>query len=162
MAPGIQIQPIRATILLWSSTLQGLAAAPSPRCKAPSPTTPLEGGCFVSAFSPCLAPPRRPGPRVSGWGRGQGEGTRQEHSPGSQQAPGKRKHTRGHCCGDHGELTQGRTAAWVRSCSGHSQGRTELPAPFPPARGRQSEPSSLPRGPSHPPPAGHAVRTSTT
>lgn len=54
--------------------MRGLAAALSPPCKALSPTTPLEGGCFVSAFSSCLAVAHRPGPKVRGWGRGQGKG----------------------------------------------------------------------------------------
>lgn len=93
-----------------------------------SPTTPLEGGCFVSAFSPCLAAAHRPGPRVRGWGRGQSEGTRQEGSPGRWRAQGKQKHTRGHCHGGgQGRVTQGQTSAWVRSCSGQHRA-------FPPPR----------------------------
>lgn len=55
----------------------------SPRCEALSPTTSLNGGSFVSAFTSCLAAPHRPGPRVVGWDRGQGKGISQEGSPWS-------------------------------------------------------------------------------
>lgn len=49
---GPKPRPTRATILLWSYALQGFTAALSPRCEPLSLTTSLEGGCFVSAFTP--------------------------------------------------------------------------------------------------------------
>lgn len=38
-------------VVLWSYALQGFTAALSPRREPCSPTTHLEGGCFVSAFT---------------------------------------------------------------------------------------------------------------
>lgn len=132
LAPGIQTQPIRATIRLWTSILQGLTAAQTPCHERPSPPGP-----HGKEDALCLLVPL-PG---SGTG-GQDEGTRQEGRPGSWQTQHCHSGQAGVGCGVGQELQ------WARP----------RPPPFSPTGGRW--PARLSAGGAGPPIASRPRRES--
>lgn len=143
LTPGTQIQPSRATSLLWSYAPQGFTAALSPRCEPISLTPPWKVDALCLPLLQSLAA-HHPGTRVKNKVRRPGRrtvpGTKtQVCQIGTGTKPKESKNVGWHCRGGHGSVAWEWLATWDGQQQWAWPGQHRATCSLSPTRGRWPE-----------------------